>query len=116
MKRMALRQAIISEKDWLRKINRTKNIAHLRNLIAEATDKQIRTLQCIVLAHMDDQSIPIDSRSFKKLKSSRKLAFIRKYFSPSKTLGAIQEARKLILKIVSVIRLFTANVASSSPS
>ena len=112
MKYMALRQAIISEKDWLRQINRTKNINHLRALIAGATPQQIRCLQCIVLAIMDND-IPIDQRSFKKIKNSRKYSFIQKYFAASsKTLGALEEARKLILKIVTVIRLFTANITA----
>lgn len=113
MKHMALREAIISEKDWLRRINRTRNINHLRALIAGATPKQIRCLQCIVLAHMGND-IPIDKRSYHKLQRSRKYSFIKKYFTPSKTLGALEEARKLILKIVSVIRLFTANITSAT--
>ena len=110
---MALRQAIVSEKEWLKRINRTRNINHLRALVAGATPQQIRCLQCIIVAVVGNE-IPIDKRSYKKLQTSRKYSFIKKYFTASKTLGALEEARKLILKIVTDIRLFTANITSST--
>ena len=110
---MQLRQQIIKHKDFLRKCSKTSHIGALRSLIAAATPEEIRVVQNIIIAHVDKiQSIPISSKSYKKLLLARKMKFIQKYFAPSKTLGAIEDARKIILKIVAVLRLFIKNIIS----
>ena len=113
MRHMQLRQQIIKHKDFLRKCSKTTQISTLRSLIAAASPEEVRVLQNIIVAHVDKmQSIPISSTSYKKLLLARKMKFIQKFFAPSKTLGAIEDARKLILKIVAVLRLFVKNIIS----
>ena len=114
LKHMNLRQKIVSEKDFLRKVNRSRTARATKRVIAEASPEQVRLLQNVVIAHFDPkQSVPIDKHSFKRLRLSKKLKFIRKSFSPTKTLNCLKEAHALLLKIVSVIKIFTRNVLAS---
>ena len=104
---MKLRQKLIAEKDWLQKVNRTRAQKQLRQLIQEATPHQLRVIQNLIIAHFDPkQNIPIDQKSYRALKRSKKLKMIAKYFSPSKTLSAIHECKMVLLKILPVLKLF----------
>ena len=110
---MQLRQQIINHKDFLRKCSKATNDRALRRLIITASPHEIRVLQNIIIAHVDKvQSIPISSKSYKKLIMARKMKFIQKYFAPAKTLGAIEDARNLILKIITVLKIFVKNIVS----
>ena len=111
---MALRQAIIADKDFLRALNKAKDNKQLRYLILQASPKSIRTLQNVISAHLDDsQSIPIDATTFRKLKASRKLNLLKKCFAPTKKLCPVEEARSQILKVISTVKSFVHNVVSS---
>ena len=81
----------------------------------QASPKQIRVLQNLIIAHLDElQSIPIDAGGFRKLKASGKLNMLRRHFSHCRKLCPLEEARQLILKVACVLRIFTRNVVGST--
>ena len=50
---MSLRQKIVEEKDFIRKINRSKNSPAIKRIILGATPQQVRLLQNVIIAHFD---------------------------------------------------------------
>ena len=110
---MALQAAIVQHKDFIRKVNRCKSVRHMRKVVEAASNDEIRLLQNVIISHFcNDQEVPINSHSYKKLKDSRKLPFIKKAFCPVRTLNAVKEARDLLLKCLSVLKIFTRNILS----
>ena len=108
---MKLVQNIKSEKPFIEKFNKTKQRVHLRKLIKTATGKQIRILASIVAGHFDGlQKMGISKRAFKKLELSRKTKFIEKNFGPFMSLKDVEGVRKLLLKIVGCLKIFSVNV------
>ena len=108
---MALRELMLAEKDFIRKVAKSQPGLQLRKLIQQATPNQIRTMQQIIIGHYKD--IPFASRTIKSLHSARKVKFIQNNFHPEKSLGTVDEARGLLLKILSVLRYFAKNCAKS---
>lgn len=113
LKFMNLTAAIQQHKDFIRKVNRTKSTRHMRKVVEAATNDEIRLLQNIIISHFCDiQEVPINSHGYKKLKDSKKLPFIKKAFCPTRTLNAIKDARAILLKCLSVLKIFTRNISS----
>ena len=113
LKHFKLRESALEHKDFLRKINRAKNVADTKKLILKASPEQIRILENIIIAHFDPcQEIPINSHCFQRLKASRKLQFIKKAFAPLRFLNDVQEAKSNLLKCLTVLKIFTRNLLS----
>ena len=113
LKHFKLRENAIEHKDFLRKINRAQSIPNLKKLIAQASPEQVRVLQNVIIAHFDpQQEIPINSHCFNRLKASKKLKFMRKAFAPMRILNDVEEARRNLLKCLTVVKIFIRNILS----
>ena len=114
LKHIKLRQKLLEEKPFLKKIGKSPNSAQLRKLLHDATPQQIRVLENLIIAHFSSPQIPISKANFKKLHGSRKLSYIKKTFVPVKSLGPLSDAKSALLKIASVLRIFVNSVLTTS--
>ena len=106
---LALQKKLVESKAFLRKINATRNRNKLKSILFEATLQNLLALESLIIAYFDpDQEIPFDKRTFKKLKRSGLLGFIKNNFKP-KIKHSLVQSKKLLLKIVPVLRIFTKN-------
>ena len=55
LKHFTLRENVIQNKDFLRKVNRAKTVHALRKLVSQASPEEIRILQNMIIAHFDPQ-------------------------------------------------------------
>ena len=111
LKHLALREQLLAQKSFIKKINRTKTPYRIKALINSASPEQVRMIQCLILAHFDQCQgpLPIPESSYDKLRRSKSFKFLSAAFSPKRTLNALHEARLLLLKIAPLIRIFTQN-------
>ena len=116
VKHIALRSKLSTHKDFILRINKSKSTSKLRSLIKEASDNEIRTLQNLVIAFFDKYPIEISVRNWQTLKKSGKVPFIKENFKPVRSLGTISAARSALLRILTVIKIFTKYVTATPPS
>ena len=108
---MALREAMIAEKQFLRRISKSKDNRQVRQLLLQASPKQIRILQCLVITHMDDPiAIPIDKKNYRKLQAAGKINMLTRNFAYVQRLCPVDEARQWLLKLGYSLRIFTQSV------
>ena len=93
---------LASHKDFLKSLA-TNSLFKRKVIIQKATDKELRLLQKILTLFLRGD-IGITNTVFTRLKKSKKLSFIEEEFSKIKK---DPELRKKILRIISVIHLFT---------
>ena len=110
MRDMALREAMLTEKQFLRRISKAKDNRQVRPLILEATPKQIRILQCLVISHMDDEyAIPINKANYRKLQAAGKISMLTRNFANVQRLCPLDQARQWLLKLGYSLRIFTSS-------
>ena len=70
-KLLVLRHKLLESKDFLQQINAAKNRNKVKSILFEATLQNLLTLEALIIAYFDkDQGIPLDRKSFQKLKRS----------------------------------------------
>ena len=114
LKNIQLRKKLSQEKPFLLQIRKAKTNQQLRFLITNATNQQIRLLQSLVISYFSTPEIPISPLNFKRLKLSRKLAFIKKHFQPTKILSSVAEARATLHKMLQPLKILVSNILDSS--
>ena len=113
LKNFQLRRKLVQEKPFLLQIRKAKSNQQLRFLITNATNQQIRLMQSLIMGYFSSPEIPISPASYRQLKQTRKLAFLKKQFKPVKTLNSLAEARALLYKVPSCVRILVSNIVSA---
>ena len=108
-KLLTLNKKLLESRAFLKRINSTRNREKLKALLFEATPQNLLTLESLIIAWFDpDQELPFDNKAYKKLKRSGFWEFLKKNFKP-KIKHSLAQSKKLLLKIVPVLRIFTQN-------
>ena len=107
-----LQKKLHKSKDFLKKINATKNKEKLKSVLFEASPQDLLTLESLIIASFDEQEIPFSDSDYRKLERSGLLEFIKKKFKP-KIEHSFPQTKKLLLKIAPVLKIFTQNSVAS---
>ena len=103
-----------SEQPFLKSLRTAATKQKIKSYLFEASDRQIRLIQNLLIAFFDEKEgpIPLPKKKFEILKKSGKLGYIKKQFAPVKRLNSITEAKRQILHILPVLKVFIQNVVA----
>ena len=114
LREFKLKNKLEKEKPFLLQVRKAQTNSQLRFLITNASDQRVRLLQSLVMSYFGDPpQTRMPSKTADKLLQSGRYAFVKKHFQPTKKLNSLAEARSLLLKIVSPLKILVSNILST---
>ena len=101
-------------RSFLQKLNKSKTKNQIKKWLFEASSKEILLLYHLIIAFFDpDQGpIPLPRKKYNTIEKSKKLGFLNSHFASIKKVHSITEAKRNLLKIANIIKIFVSTVVA----
>ena len=104
---LALKKAMISNETFIRKLARNRDVKNIRKVLKKATPTEILVLNSMIRAHVClKQRIKMEKKCYDKIEKAKKVKYIKSNFCSEKKIESVEEARKLLQKIASLLPIF----------